>query len=200
MCIRDRKDALSRVTARAGYSNRVEPGYNDVGTAAPGRAGSRAGIESRLPPPHGPTLLDVSLTHPRAAAYVTDAAGMQGSAAAKRDALKYRGHDSSHYYPGYTFIAASVETYGYLGKPLVRYLKTLSEVAAARGPAVTKGYFLAGAHRELSVACQGSVYRGCANLLARANSRRACYLASSHSSDLASSKLAFVDVINIIHF
>ena len=82
-----------------------------------------------------------------------------------------RGHDG-HYHPGYTYIPASVETYGYLGKPLVRYLKTLSEVAAARGPAVTKGYFLAGAHRELSVACQGSVYRGCANLLARAAGRQ----------------------------
>ena len=63
-----------------------------------------------------------------------------------------------------------METYGYLGKHLVRYLNTLSEMAA-RGPAVTKGSFLAGAHRELSVAlikCQGSVYHGCANLLARA--------------------------------
>ena len=29
----DWKDALSRVTARSGYSNRVEPGYNEVGTA-----------------------------------------------------------------------------------------------------------------------------------------------------------------------
>ena len=70
-----------------------------------------------------------------------------------------------------TFILASVETYGYLGKPLVRYLNTVSEVAATRGPAVTKGSFLAGAHRKLSVAlikCQGSAYRCCANLLARA--------------------------------
>ena len=84
---------------------------------------------------------------------------MQGSAAAKRDALKYQGRNG-HYHPGYTFIPASVETYGYLGKPLVRYLNTLSEVAAARGPAVTKGSFLAGAHRELSAAlikCQGDV-------------------------------------------
>ena len=56
------KDALSRVTARAGYSNRVEPGY-EVGTAAPGRAGSRADIEARLPPPQGPAILDVPLTH-----------------------------------------------------------------------------------------------------------------------------------------
>ena len=99
---------------------------------------------------------------------------MQGSAAAKRDALQYRGHNG-HHHPGYTFIPASVETYGYLGKPLVRYLNTLSEVAAARGPAVNKGSFLAGAHRELSVALiksQGSVHRGCANLLARAAGRQ----------------------------
>ena len=68
-----------------------------------------------------------------------------------------------------------METHGYLGKPLVRHLNILSEVAAARGPAVTKGSFLAGAQRELSVAltkCQGSVYRGCANLLARAAGRQ----------------------------
>ena len=99
---------------------------------------------------------------------------MQGSTAAKRNALKYRGHNG-HYHPGYTFIPASVETYGYLGKPLVRYLNTLSEVAVSRGPAVTKGSFLAGAHRDLSVAlikCQGSVYRGCATLLARAAVRQ----------------------------
>ena len=88
---------------------------------------------------------------------------------------KYRGHNG-HYHPGYTFIPASVETYGYLAKPLVRYLNTLSGVAAASHcwPAVTKGSFLACAHRELSVAlikCQGSVYRGCANLLARAAGR-----------------------------
>ena len=58
---------------------------------------------------------------------------------------------------------------------IVRCLNTLSEVAAARGPAVTKGSFLAGAHRELSVTlikCQGSVYRGCAKLMARAAGRQ----------------------------
>ena len=58
---------------------------------------------------------------------------------------------------------------------MVRYLNTLSEVTAARGPAVTKGSFLAGAHRELSLAlikCQGSVHRGCAHLLARAAGRQ----------------------------
>ena len=69
----DWKEALSRVTARAGCSNRVEHGYDEVGTADPGKAGSRADIEAKLPLLHGPTLLDVSLTHPRAATYVTDA-------------------------------------------------------------------------------------------------------------------------------
>ena len=52
--------------------------------------------------------LDVSLTHPRAATNVTDAAAMQGSAAAKRDALKHRGHNG-HHHTGGTFIPASVE-------------------------------------------------------------------------------------------
>ena len=89
----------------------------------------------------------MSLTHPRAATYVRDAAATQRSAAAKRDALQYRGHNG-HYHPGYAFIPASVETYGYLEKLLVGYLNTLSEVAAARGPAETKGSFLAGAHRN----------------------------------------------------
>ena len=68
-----------------------------------------------------------------------------------------------------------MKTYGYLGKPIVRYLNTLSKVAAARGPAVPIGSLLAGAHRQLSVALlksQGSVYRGCANLLARAAGRQ----------------------------
>ena len=54
-------------------------------------------------------------------------------------------------------------------------LNTLSEVAAARGLAVTKGSILAGAYHELSVAlikCQGSVYRGCANLMAVVTKRR----------------------------
>ena len=114
-----------------------------------------------------------------ASSIVTDAATVQGlvaqgSAAAQRDALKYRGNNGQHH-PGHAFIPASVEIYGYLGKPLARYLNTLSEVAASQGPAVTKGSLLAGAHRELSVAlikCHGSVYRGCANLMAKAAGRQ----------------------------
>lgn len=49
----------------------------------------------------------------------------------------------------------------------MRYLSALSDVPAARGPAVARGSFLASVQRELSVALvkiQGSFYRGCANL------------------------------------
>jgi hypothetical protein len=56
----------------------------------------------------------------------------------------------------------------------MRFLRTLSDVASARSPAVTWGSFLASAHRELSVAfvqSQGYEYRSCALLLAKASGR-----------------------------
>jgi hypothetical protein len=80
-------------------------------------------------------------------------------------------------HPGHTFVPASVETYGHLGKPIMRYLRTLSDVASARSLAVTWGSFRtarASAHRELRVALvqrQGYVYRSCALLLAKASGR-----------------------------
>jgi hypothetical protein len=55
------------------------------------------------------------------------------------------------------------------------YLRTLSNTALARSLAVTRGSFLASAHRELSVALvhsQGYVYRSCALLLAKASGRQ----------------------------
>jgi hypothetical protein len=57
----------------------------------------------------------------------------------------------------------------------MRYLRTLSDLASARSLAVTRGSFLASAHRELSVALvqsQGCVYRSCALLLAKASGRQ----------------------------
>ena len=85
--------------------------------------------------------------------------------------MKQREHNG---HPGYSFIPASVETYGYVGKPMASCIKASNEVAAGREPAVTKSSFLASTCRELSVAlvrCQGAVYRGCTNLLARAAGR-----------------------------
>jgi hypothetical protein len=81
---------------------------------------------------------------------------------------------AGHLHPGHTFVLASVEMYGHLGQPIMRYLRTLSDVASTRSLAVTRGSFLASAQRELSVALvqsQGYVYRSCALLLAKASGR-----------------------------
>jgi hypothetical protein len=165
------KAALSRLTSRAGVSTRMEPHYADFGQAAAGRQGARADIHATMPPPHGPTLIDVSIIHPRSSTVIAHAARNKGSAAAFRDRQKYRAN-AGHQHAGYVFIPASVETYGHLGKPLVGYIRALSDVAACRTVGVTRGSFLASAYRELSVALvrsQGFVYRACANLLARAS-------------------------------
>jgi hypothetical protein len=167
------KEALSRISARAGCNARTEPSYNSVGVAAAGRQGVRADIEVTLPPPHGPTLMDISMIHPRCATYVAAASQTRGAAAALRDRDKYRAH-AGHLHPGHTFVPASFETYGHLSRPIMRYLCTLSDVASARSLAVTRGSFPARAHRELSVAfvqSQGYAYRSGALLLAKASGR-----------------------------
>jgi hypothetical protein len=110
------------------------------------------------------------MIHPRCATYVATASQTRGAAAALRDRDKNRAH-AVHLHPGHTFVPASVETYGHLGR---RYLRTLSDVASARSLAVTRRSFLASAYRELSVALvqsQGYAYRSCALLLAKASGR-----------------------------
>jgi hypothetical protein len=57
----------------------------------------------------------------------------------------------------------------------MRYLRTLSDIASARSLDVTRGLFLASAHREPSVALvqsQGYLYCSCALLLAKALGRQ----------------------------
>jgi hypothetical protein len=51
--------------------------------------------------------------------------------------------DAGHLHPGHTFVLASVKTYGHLGRPIMPYLCTLSDVASARSLAVTRESFLA---------------------------------------------------------
>jgi hypothetical protein len=167
------KEALSRICARAGCNARTEPSYISFGVAAAGRQGARADIEVTLPPPHGPNLLDISMIHPRCTTYVAAASQTRDAAAALHDRNKYRAH-AGHLHLGHTFVPASIETYGHLGRPIIRYLLTLSDVALARSLAVTQGSFLASAHREFSVALvqsQGYVYRSCALLLDKASWR-----------------------------
>jgi hypothetical protein len=89
-----------------------------------------------------------------------------------QDALAAIIRHAGHLHPCHTFVAASVETYRHLGKPIMRYPRTLSDITSARSLAVTWGLFLASAHRELSVALvqsQGYVYRSCALLIAKAS-------------------------------
>ena len=98
---------------------------------------------------------------------------MQGSAAAKCDVLKYRGNNG-HHHPGHNLLAASMEN-RLSGEAFNLLFENFKRGGGARGPAVTKCSFLAGTHRKLSAAlikCQGSVYRGCANLKVRAAGRQ----------------------------
>jgi hypothetical protein len=120
------KEALSHISARAGCSARTEPNYASVGVAAVGRQEARADIEVTLPLPHSPTLLDIFIIHPRCPTYVAAASQLQtrGAAAALRDRHKYRAH-AGHPHLGHTFVPASVETYRHLGRPIMRYLRTL---------------------------------------------------------------------------
>jgi hypothetical protein len=94
--------------------------------------------------------------------------------AALHDRHEYRAH-AGHLHPGHTFVPAIVETYGHLGRPIIRYLRILSDIASGRSLPVTRGSFLVSAHRELSVALvqsQGYVYRSSALLLAKASGRQ----------------------------
>jgi hypothetical protein len=129
-----------------------------------------------LPPPHCPTLLNISMIHPCCATDVAAASQTRGAATALRDRDKYQAY-AAQLHPGHTFVPASVETHGHVGKPIMRYRRTLSDVASACSPAVTRDRSLqriASAHRELTVALvqsQGYVYRSCALLLAKSPGR-----------------------------
>jgi hypothetical protein len=125
------------------------------------------------------------MIHPRCSTYVAAASQKRGAPTALRDRSKYLAH-AGHLHPCHTFVPASVETYWHLGKPIMRYLRTLGDVATARALAVTRGSFLASAHRELSVVLvqsqgtrvpraihiTGYVFRSCALLLAKASGRQ----------------------------
>jgi hypothetical protein len=90
------------------------------------------------------------MIHPRCATYVAAASQTIGAPAALRHRDKCRAH-AGHLHPGHTFVPASVVMSGRLCRPIMWYLRTLSEVASARSSAVTRGSFLASAHQELSV-------------------------------------------------
>jgi hypothetical protein len=146
----------------------MEPSYPFVGVAAVGCHGAGADIEVTLPAPQGPTLLHIFMIYPRCAGYVAAASQMRGAAAALRDKDTFW----AHVHPGHTFVPTSVKMYGHLGRPIMQYLRTLSDVASASSLAVTRGVLFASAHRELSLALvqsQGDVYHFCVLLLVNAS-------------------------------
>jgi hypothetical protein len=88
------------------------------------------------------------MIHACCSTYVAAVSQTRGAAAALRD--RDKNPAPCHLHPGHTFVPASVETYGYLGRPIMQYLRTLSDVASARSVAVTWESFLASV--QLSVA------------------------------------------------
>jgi hypothetical protein len=131
-------------------------------------------MQVTLPPPCGPTVLDISMIHPRCPTCVAAASQTTDAAAALRDRIKYRAH-AGHLHPGHAFVPANVMTNGHRGRPIMRCLRPLGDIASARSLAIIWGTFLASAHQEVSVALvhsQGYVNRSCALLLAKASGRR----------------------------
>jgi hypothetical protein len=100
---------------------------------------------------------------------VAAASQTRGAAAALRDRGKYRAH-AGDLHPGHTSVPASVEPHGHLGRPIMRFLRTLNDIAWAHSLAVTRRPFLATSDREVSVALvhsQGFVHRSCVLLLVK---------------------------------
>jgi hypothetical protein len=106
------KAALRRLSHRAGWSSQLEAAFNEYGHANRNKMRARADVRAFLPQPYGITLLDISITHPRCATYIQQAAQQPGATAASRDRDKHRGI-AGHALEGQTYVAASVETYGY---------------------------------------------------------------------------------------
>jgi hypothetical protein len=76
------------------------------------------------------------------------------------------------YPPGHTSVPASKEIYGHLGKPIMQYIRALSDVASARSLAVTQRLFLASAHQFWAWLLQRRRVNCTVLLLAKAALRR----------------------------
>jgi hypothetical protein len=94
---------------------------------------------------------DVSVIHPGASTYCAVAAKTDGGAAAQRDA------DKTALYQGcgagcYRFVPLTVETFGRLGKPLMKLVTDVSDQATQHGNGTFAcEQFVTGVFRELSV-------------------------------------------------
>jgi hypothetical protein len=123
-----------------------------------------------VPPHHSPTLLDISIIHPRYPTYVAAASQERGAAAALRDSSKYRAH-ADHLQPGDTFVPASVKTYRNVPScgTFVHYATSRQR---ALWPSPGGRILLVPTGSVALVQSQGYVYRSCALLLAKASGRQ----------------------------
>ena len=135
-----------------------------------GKPGERGDILAVLP--DGLTALDVSFVYPVALSFVAAAASTPGAAAAARDKTKvtrYRRDQAD----AYRFVPLSHETFGRMGKPALKFLGGLADIAARSGN-VRKSRFVARALLELSCAAvrgNGLLMRWGQQRLARCSGR-----------------------------
>jgi hypothetical protein len=146
------------------------PGPGALGPAAPGATAGGVAPPARARPGLVDVLADilvvmphtnavhvvVTVMHPTAESFVVAAVATPGAAAAARDRHKanhylHRGFDCS-----FALVPFSMQTYGCLGEPAMRFLSTLA-VTAAAGGRVSQSAFLEGALRLISDAlCNGN--------------------------------------------
>jgi hypothetical protein len=141
--------------------------------------GVRPQIEVTLPPPHGPTLLDTSITHPLSPTYAAAVSRTRGSVATLRDGSKYRAH-VGHMHPGRMFWPMSDERYRHLGKPIMQHIRTLSKVTSAHILAVTGGSILASAHPERGTCTESRLRAPLSRASAHQGCRAACVARNGH--------------------
>ena len=114
-----------------------------------GRGGTNASRGDVLVIAKSLTILDISVIHPCAASHIKHAKSDPGWAAAMRDEAKRKSYAAGGY-EGYAFVPFSVESYGRLGQPAMKFLKKLSRDSGLQG--ASQHAFFASALRELSVA------------------------------------------------
>jgi hypothetical protein len=172
------KGILCRVVHWAGIASTQEPALRRLPGLAGGAGTSATGASTRveargdilLALPGGITIADISITHPSAINTLAAAATTAGAAAARRCQQK-RARYSRAEPNGYPFLPFSVESYGRIGQPAMKLLHALGDEAAGPG-GVTRGSFVAGALREISVGlCKGNLflYCVCLGMFAKSN-------------------------------
>ena len=140
--------AWCRILRRAGFACSVEPALHRLlcEGARMRQLGARGDVMAVL---QAVMALDVSVIHPAAPSHARRASCVDGAAATERDDFKrrkYAGNGCAE-----AFIPLSVETYGRLGKPAIRLVRTLA-AAASVGGLLSRSAFCAAAYTELSVA------------------------------------------------